>query len=66
MAYMFLGVLKHERVAAEDSGDEDLEFHVRQVLTHTGPVTRGDRMVDSLAGGTKSTVSLTSGRMRTG
>ena len=35
---MFLRVLEHERVAAEDGSDEDLEFHVREVLTHTHPM----------------------------
>ena len=35
MTYMFLGVLEYERVAAEDGSDEDLEFHVREVLAHT-------------------------------
>ena len=37
-AYGFLGVLENERVATEDGGDEDLELHVRKVLTHTRPV----------------------------
>lgn len=37
-AYAFLGVLEHERVTAEDGSDEDLEFHVREVLTNTCPV----------------------------
>ena len=38
-AYAFLGVLEHERVTAEDGSDEDLELHVREVLTNTCPVS---------------------------
>ena len=35
------GILKYESVAAEDGSDEDLEFHVRQVLSHTSPAIYG-------------------------
>ena len=41
MTYGLLGFLEHERVAAEDGSDEDLEFHVRQVLSHTSPAIYG-------------------------
>ena len=44
VAYGFVGILEHERVAAEDSGNEDLELHVRQVLSHTCPVIRADQL----------------------
>ena len=56
---MFLGILKHQCVASEYGRDEDLQLHVRQGLTHARPVIRDDRVVDSLASGTRSTVSLT-------
>jgi len=42
---MFLRVLEYERVAAEDGGDEDVEFHGREVLTHTNPVVHNFRLV---------------------
>ena len=35
---MLLGVLKYECVAAEYGGDKDLEFHIREVLTHARPI----------------------------
>jgi len=34
---VFLGALEYKCVAAEDSSDEDLEFQIREVLTHAGP-----------------------------
>jgi hypothetical protein len=37
-AYRFFGVLKHERVTTEDGGNENLELHVGEVLTHTCPI----------------------------
>jgi hypothetical protein len=43
--YTFLGFLEYKGVAAEDGGDKDLEFHVREVLTHTRPIIHGNRSV---------------------
>ena len=63
---MFLRILKHECIASEYGRDEDLQLHVCQVLTHTRPVIHDDRVVDSLASGTRSTVSLTLGHTKMG
>ena len=38
---MSLGVLEYECVPAEDGGHEDLEFHVREILTYARPIIRG-------------------------
>ena len=50
-AYTFLGVLKDERVAAEDGGHENLELHGSEVLTDTPPMIHDDRIVSFLPSG---------------
>ena len=52
-AYVFLGALYYECVAAEDCGNKHLEFHAREVLAHTRPIFCGDHMVSFLARGAK-------------
>ena len=52
-AYTFLGVLEYECVATEDGGNEDLELHVREVLTHTPPTIHDHRIVSFLTSGTE-------------
>ena len=37
-AYVFFRLLEYECVATEDCGDEDLKFHVGEVLAHTCPI----------------------------
>ena len=64
--YTFLRFLEHKGVAAEDSGDKDLEFHVREVLTNTRPIIRGSRFSQGSSETARSLiVSLTLGRTRT-
>ena len=64
---MFLGVLEYERVAAEDGSDEDLEFHVREVLAHACPMIHEHGFIRSLCGRLRSLKSfrLTSDHMKT-
>lgn len=65
-AYTYLGALEHERVAAEDGGHENLELHVREVLTHACPIVHNNCVVSFLVSGTSSfIISLTLGRTRT-
>ena len=47
---MFLGVLEYECVPAEDGGHEDLEFHVREILTYARPIVN---VVSFLASSTR-------------
>jgi hypothetical protein len=65
--HVFLGVLKYEGVAAENGSDEDLEFHVREVLAHTRPMVRENGFVRFPREQPQSLKSfrLTSGHTRT-
>jgi hypothetical protein len=65
--HVFLGVLKYEGVAAEDGSDEDLEFHVHEVLAHTRPMIRENGFVRFLREQLQSLKSfrLTSGHTET-
>ena len=47
---MSLGVLEYECVPAEDGGHEDLEFHVREILTYARPIVN---VVSFLASSTR-------------
>ena len=65
-AYTFFGLLEYKGVATEDGGDEDLEFHVREVLTNTRPIIGGSRFSQGSSETARSLiVSLTLGHTRT-